>query len=139
MSHSGELDLQKLLHSMNPLLHDDIYVFISIPPTEQIPDTLERKMSFAETEGTTVIATQAAAEAHKIPFVFPSKMISLRIHSSLEAVGFLAAILGHLKDLGIGVNPVSGFYHDHLFVPLGREDEVMDCLRQLSHNADVET
>jgi len=32
----------------------------------------------------------------------------------------------------MGVNPVSGFYHDHLFVPLGKEGEAVETLRELA-------
>jgi len=59
-------------------------------------------------------------------------MITLNVHSSLEAVGFLAAITRALARLQIGVNPVSGFFHDHLFVPVGREAEVMRALEAMT-------
>ena len=32
----------------------------------------------------------------------------------------------------MGVNPVSGFFHDHLFVPEGREGEAVGALRRLA-------
>lgn len=62
-------------------------------------------------------------------------MITCEIHSSLEAVGFLAVITARLRDLGMGVNPVSGFFHDHLFVPEGREEEAVGALRRLAGEA----
>lgn len=62
-------------------------------------------------------------------------MITCEVHSSLEAVGFLAVIAGRLRDLGMGVNPVSGFFHDHLFVPEGREGEAVEALRELAGEA----
>ena len=49
-------------------------------------------------------------------------MITLDIHSSLEAVGFIARIANVLALHDMGVNPVSAFYHDHLFVPEKRAD-----------------
>jgi hypothetical protein len=49
----------------------------------------------------------------------------LTVHSSLEAVGFLAAITARLAETGISVNVVSAFYHDHLFVPHDRADEAL--------------
>lgn len=58
-------------------------------------------------------------------------MITCEVHSSLEAVGLLAVVTGRLRDLGMGVNPVSGFFHDHLFVPEGREGEAVEALRGL--------
>ena len=58
-------------------------------------------------------------------------MITLNVHSSLEAVGFLAAITARLAAAGMGVNPVSGFYHDHLFVPAERAAEAMEILSRM--------
>ena len=52
-------------------------------------------------------------------------MITLNIHSSLEAVGFLAAITARLAAAGMGVNPVAGYFHDHLFVPAERAEDAM--------------
>jgi hypothetical protein len=59
-------------------------------------------------------------------------MITLEVNSSLEAVGFLAAITGRLAEAGIPVNPVSGFHHDHLFMPEGRAEEAMAILGKMA-------
>lgn len=55
-------------------------------------------------------------------------MITLKVQSSLEAVGFMAYVAGKLAERGVGANPVSGFWHDHLFVGVGREGEAMRVL-----------
>jgi hypothetical protein len=55
-------------------------------------------------------------------------MITLTVHSDLAAIGFLAAITRKLADGGISVNPVSAFYHDHLFVPWEKRDATMAIL-----------
>jgi hypothetical protein len=59
-------------------------------------------------------------------------MITLNVHSSLDAVGFLAAITTRLAAAGMGVNPISAFFHDHLFVPAERADEAMAILKTLA-------
>jgi hypothetical protein len=59
-------------------------------------------------------------------------MITLSIHSSLDAVGFLAAITAQLAEHGISVNVVSAYYHDHLFVTASRVDEVLKLLQEFS-------
>jgi uncharacterized protein len=41
--------------------------------------------------------------------IFACRMITLNVHSSLEAVGFLAAITRQLAQAGMGVNPASAF------------------------------
>ncbi|KAL1592551.1 hypothetical protein SLS59_009643 [Nothophoma quercina] len=92
-------------------------------------------MIFREAEGTTLITTKSVADAEKIYYAFPSRMITLDVHSSLEAVGFIAVVANELKELGMGVNPVSGYFHDHLFVPEGREEEAMECLRNIAKSA----
>jgi hypothetical protein len=55
-------------------------------------------------------------------------MITLNVFSALDAVGFLAAVTARLANAGISVNPVSGFHHDHLFVPADRAEEAMRLL-----------
>ena len=44
----------------------------------------------------------------------------------------MAVIASRLAEMGMGANPVSGFFHDHLFVPVGREEEAMECLEELA-------
>ena len=56
-------------------------------------------------------------------------MITLSIHSDLEAVGFLAAITTVLAAIDIPVNAVSAYYHDHTFVPYEHHDDALECLR----------
>lgn len=66
-------------------------------------------------------------------------MITCEVHSSLEAVGFMAAISKSLTERGIGANPVSGFYHDHLFVPEGKEVEALMALEELAKEAALDS
>jgi len=128
---AGETDLKTLLASMTPELLDDTYVFATLAPGVPRPEGLEPVMVFREREGTTLIVTEAAAKAAGLAASFRCRMITLNIHSSLEAVGFLAAITARLAGASMGVNPVSAFYHDHLFVPAERAEEAMGLLRQL--------
>src|SRR5579872_499857 len=104
----GETDLARLLHSMQPELQPGEFVFCTTahPP----PSAIEAICIFRESEGTTLICRREEAERHGILFAFPCRMITLNIHSSLEAVGFLAEIAGALARRGIGVNVVSGYY-----------------------------
>jgi hypothetical protein len=89
-------------------------------------------MTFREAEGMTLIVPRDQATAAGLPAAFPSRMITLEIASSLEAVGFLAAITAGLAEAGIAVNPVSAFHHDHLFVPEARAEEAMTILRAMA-------
>ncbi|KAJ4264436.1 hypothetical protein NW762_005636 [Fusarium torreyae] len=128
----GELSLSKLLSTLTTTLHPTIYVFATFTDTSNLPPLSETQMLFRESEGITVIVSKGYAESHKIDYFFPCKMISLNVTSSLEAVGFMAVIATRLAAKGIGCNPVSGFYHDHVFVPLGREDESSEVLARLA-------
>lgn len=131
---SGELDLNTLLRTLTTKLVEGIYVFATIP-NGTVPEGLSPRMMFQEAEGTTLILLQSEAVAHNIPHEFPSRMITLNVHSSLEAVGFIAIIATELAKHGMGVNPVAGFYHDHIFVPVGREGEALEVLTGIAERA----
>lgn len=132
---TGETDLKTLLASMTPELLAGTYVFVTLPPGVPQPEGVEPVMIFREREGVTLIAMEDAASAAGLTASFRCRMITLNIHSSLEAVGFLAAITTRLAAAGMGVNPVSAFYHDHLFVPAERAEEAMELLRQLARDS----
>ena len=131
----GETNLTTLLSTLKLTLSTEIFVFITLPGLKLPPPSLEIQMYFREAEGTTIITTQESANTNGIEYTFPCKMITLNVHSSLEAVGFMATISAELADQGIGVNPVSGYYHDHCFVPLGKENEAMRVLQDLATEA----
>jgi uncharacterized protein len=132
---TGETDLKTLLASMTPELLDGICVFATLAPGALPPEGLEPVMVFREREGLTLIVTEKAAKIAGLTASFRCRMITLNIHSSLEAVGFLAAITTRLAAAGMGVNPVSAFYHDHLFVPADRAEEAMHLLHELAKDS----
>ena len=129
---AGETDLAILLQSMRPVLRPSTYVFVTIPAGGAAPEGLSTLMSFREDEDQTLIVPQEEAVAAGVHATFPCRMITLRIHSSLDAVGFLAAVLVPLAAAGIAVNPVSAFFHDHLFVPAARAEEAVRILEELA-------
>lgn len=129
---AGEKDLAKLLGGMRPRLRDEIYVFVTVLPGESLPPSLQPIMIFREAEGLTAIIPEAEAQEAGMGGIFRCRMITLEIHSSLEAVGFLAAITVGLASAGLGVNPVSAFHHDHLFVPADRAEEALAVLEELA-------
>ncbi len=131
---SGELNLQALFKSLTATLIDGVYVFITLP-SDEVPEDITPRMRFEEAEGTTLIMLQSEAEALGFAFEFPCRMITLDVHSSLEAVGFIAYIATQLAKHDMGVNPVSGFYHDHLFVPDGREQDALQILETIAEEA----
>lgn len=128
MKDPGETSLSKLLSTLTTTLHPTTYVFTTISNPSELPPMSEIQLLFRESEGITVITSMEYAVDKKMEYFFPCKMITLNVTSSLEAVGFMAVLATRLATRDMGVNPVSGFYHDHLFVPLGREEEALEVL-----------
>jgi hypothetical protein len=131
----GERNLKTLLRNMTPELHESVFVFCSISEDKEIPATLKPVHIFREREGTAFIIRREEAETAGLSYQFASRLITLTVHSSLEAVGFLAAVTGRLAEAGISENAVSAFYHDHLFVPEHRADEALRHLQNMSKQA----
>jgi len=131
---SGETDLGALLRNMTAELVPGVFVFVTLPD-RAVPPSLTPRMIFQEAEGTTLIVLQSEAEAARLEYEFPCRMITLNVHSALEAVGFLAVIATALAGEGMGVNPVAGFYHDHLFVPQDRADDALRILARMATEA----
>ena len=131
---SGETDLATLLRSTQPVLRPEIYVFVTLPPGEPAPAKLSPVMTFREDEGVTLIVPRHDAEAAGLAGAFPCRMITLNVHSSLQAVGFLATVAARLAAAGISTNAASAFYHDHLFVPVERAEEAVTILKQLAQS-----
>ena len=133
---SGETNLKKLIRTMKPILHQGDYVFCSIAGQPDYRLNLDPIGCFREAEGLTLILLKHRAEEAGLPYVGVFAMITLSVHSSLEAVGFLAAIATRLANHDISVNPVSAFYHDHLFVPVAQAEAAMTLLHQLAEKGD---
>ena len=123
----GETDLQRLLAGLAPELAERPRAIRSQATDASVP--AEAIMSFRENEGTTTIVMVDEDESADEPLW---AQITLRIHSSLEAVGMMAAIAAALTARDIPCNAVSAYYHDHLFVPWPRRDDTLAALRGLT-------
>ena len=89
-------------------------------------------LTFRETEGVTIVVERAVAEEHDLEYAFPSRRLTLRVESDLESVGLTAAVTAALTKHTIAANVVTGFYHDHIFVPVDRGEEALRVLEELS-------
>ena len=130
---TGERDLAQLRRRMAPQLHPETFVFCSFADFV-IPAGLDPICTVRETEGITAIVEKQRAVRAGVTGLFESRLITLTVHSSLDAVGFLACLATTLADANIPCNVVAGYHHDHLFVPVDRVDEAMQLL---SARADV--
>jgi hypothetical protein len=122
-----------LLKTMSPVLQDGEYVFCSIPEDEWQNSVLRPWGMFREAEGVTLILTLEQALPSKLCREPRWRLITLSVHSDLQAVGFLAAVTAALADAKISVNAVSAYFHDHLFVLSDRAEAAMECLIELSN------
>lgn len=122
---AGETDLDRLLAGLAPELAARPRAIRTQARDDAVP--ADAILSFREDEGVTVIVP--ADEAGDGP---RWAQITLRIHSSLEAVGMMAAISAALAAAEIPCNVVSAYYHDHLFVPWARRDDAMHALSALT-------
>lgn len=127
----GQTNLDQLLQNMSPIVRSEIFVFCSFA-NGALPAGLNPICTFQEEEGLTAILPRVQAQTFGFDFEFEATLITLSVHSSLAAVGFLARVCAALAALNIPCNAVSGFYHDHLFVPTDRVDDALTALRQLS-------
>lgn len=128
---SGETQLTVLLRTLSPERQPGEYVYATVPAWSV---GLDPVLVFREQEGWTLVLPRERAEAAGIEFTFPCAWLTLRVHSSLQAVGLTAAVADALADAGIACNAVAAYYHDHLFVPLDRADEAIEILRRLSRS-----
>lgn len=133
---SGERNLAVVLRSMQPLLREGVFVIRTLSPGRAAPKGFDPVMTFRETEGLTLVLAREQATAAGLAGAFPSRMITLSVHSALDAVGFLAAVTLRLAREGISANPVAAFHHHHLFVPADRAEEAMQALRELAESDD---
>lgn len=130
---SGERDLAVLLSSMEPELLEQDYVFVTFPDGNYGDGGhLMPIGAFQEKEGLTLIIPKQAALSNNIKVDTVLKCISLKVHSSLEAVGLTAAISKVLAANNISANVVAGFFHDHVFIPAGDAEKAMAALNQMT-------
>mgnify|MGYP001803449331 CR=1 FL=1 len=131
-----ETDLHELISNMNPHLNYGEFVFVSISDLYDIYKG-DAIAGFKEEEGTTLILKKDKAMQLNLPFGTTMSWITLKVHSSLEAVGLTAAFSGELSKHGIACNVVAGYYHDHIFVDKKNAKMAVKLLKRLSNRNTV--
>ena len=131
----GETDLQRLLANMEPQLHEGEFVFCSVSPESFGQLSIHPIGWFRESEGIALIVERGIADNEGLEYEFVSRMITLNVRSSLEAVGFLAAITAKLAEANVSVNAISAYHHDHLFVPTDMADLAMKVLNEMTSDS----
>ncbi len=125
-------DLAELLRSMEPELHEGVYVY-SVVPAHTDLGGIAAVAVFREAEGVTLVTPEAVALEAKLPVLFRAAWITLKVHSDLQAVGLTAAFSRALGNAGISCNVMAAAHHDHIFVPVEKAAEAVAALRALQN------
>ncbi len=125
----GERDPDQLLRNMEPVLEDEELIFYSLPSHEADDYLAISRGYYVEREGTTLILGRHLADLNKLNYNLVFRRITLSVHSSLAAVGFLARITEVLAAQGISVNVISAYYHDYLYIKSSEADEALKTLK----------
>jgi len=126
----GLTDLRALLAALDPELDPVPKRFLHASHEKARERMADALMMFREAEGTTLIVDVDEDSLGNDRMLWAR--ITLRVQSSLTAVGMMAAVSAALAKRGIPCNPVSAFLHDHLFVPWERRDDALDALSHLT-------
>jgi len=132
----GEVDLDRLLAAMKPVLQDGEFVFSSITskPFSEL-DELRPLACYHEAEGLSLLLEKSVAQQHDLEHTAVFRCITLSVHSSLDAVGLTAAVASKLAANDIPANVIAAFYHDHVFVPKESAEQAL-CLLQEFESSD---
>lgn len=129
---TGETQLATLLRSLDPELAATEVVFVSFADA-QYGDyaDLQPLAMVQEAEGMTLVVQKALADQFQLAYDGVFQCITLKVHSSLQAVGLTAAVSRQLAQRGISANVLAGYYHDHIFVPAQQADTALSALKAI--------
>ena len=130
---AGVTDLEQLLATLEPQVRDGEYVYVAAPDSSSDSSAaLGAEAVIHEAEGSAMVLRREVADEAGLTYDVVLCWITLTVHSSLEAVGLTAAFSAALGDAGISCNVLAGLHHDHVLVPVGRRDDAVAVLRELS-------
>ena len=130
---AGVTDLEQLLATLEPQVRDGEYVYAAAPDSSSDSSALlGAEAVIHEAEGSAMVLRREVADEAGLTYDVVLSWITLTVHSSLEAVGLTAAFSAALGDAGISCNVLAGLHHDHVLVPVGRRDDAVTVLRELS-------
>ncbi|MET0146735.1 MAG: ACT domain-containing protein [Ilumatobacteraceae bacterium] len=129
----GELDLDTILDGLGVERRPGVYGYVAAPAGTAPPsDALAVIDEGAEVCWVLPVDSPAATD-----LVFPCAWLTLRVASSLDAVGLTAACASALAARAIPANIIAGLRHDHVLVPDERAAEAIAVLRALGGRVDA--
>lgn len=131
-------ELEVLLKSMSPQIIEGNYVFCTVKGPLSEYWHLDPIATFREQEGLTLVLLEQQAKAAQLQFDSIFSLITLTVHSSLEAVGLTAAFATKLASYGISANVIAGYYHDHIFVQSTLAEKALQALQEFTQQTDNE-
>lgn len=130
---TGERNLEKLLKDMSPELIEGEYVFCTFADAQYGDYTELNPIAFnRETEGISLVIPKSKADEFGYRYESAFKGITLKIHSSLDAVGLTAVFSNKLSAHEISANVIAGYYHDHIFVRSAKAEMALSALKEFS-------
>tara|TARA_B100000686_G_scaffold352859_1_gene456256 strand:+ start:462 stop:860 length:399 start_codon:yes stop_codon:yes gene_type:complete len=129
---SGETELEHLIALMEPKLIEGEFVFCT-EKDKVYGDRVELNplASYQEAEGLSLLLDKRQADLAGLEYVSVFRGISLTVHSSLDAVGFTAAIASKLAANSIPANVIAAHFHDYVFVPVEKAEDTLRLLNEL--------
>jgi hypothetical protein len=123
-------DLEELLAGIDPVRRPGEFVFATVDTPADIPGGAEATV----VEDGRVSCVVDVEVAITLGQVADPRLawITLRVHSSLTAVGLTAAVSAALASHGIAANVIAGHRHDHVLVPVDRADEALAAIAALA-------
>ncbi|EKO3613804.1 ACT domain-containing protein [Vibrio metschnikovii] len=131
-------ELEVLLKSMSPQIIEGNYVFCTVKGPLSEYWHLDPIATCREQEGLTLVLLEQQAKAAQLKFDSVFSLITLTVHSSLEAVGLTAAFATKLASYGISANVMAGYYHDHIFVQSTLAEKALQALQEFTQQTDNE-
>ena len=129
---SGIKDLDILLSNMEPVLDKRDFVFCSFPTFDwDKMRELNPVGFFNEKECMNLNIFQKDAIGKDMDCQSVYRLITLNVHSSLDAVGLTAAFSAKLTEKNISANVIAAYYHDHIFVPKEKAEQALNAILEL--------
>ncbi|MFH1471026.1 MAG: ACT domain-containing protein [Candidatus Micrarchaeota archaeon] len=135
---AGNSDLSDILKHLNPELAQEKFYFAQVSESQLFG--LVNHLSYIrcicrEEEGLSILFSEdikeEMGEFGDEPVEGPFALITLKVNSSLNAVGMIAKVSEALAKEGIAVNVISACSHDYLLVPYEKRENALAALKRL--------